>query len=65
MHRQYQEQQAQAERYHMEMMQILQQQRVQPPLQPEQEVQPQVPRGNPVFREFCRMNPPTFEGQYE
>ncbi|MCI88982.1 retrotransposon protein putative unclassified, partial [Trifolium medium] len=28
-------------------------------------VQPQVPRGNPVFQEFCRMNLPTFEGQYE
>ncbi|MCI52696.1 hypothetical protein A2U01_0073942, partial [Trifolium medium] len=62
MHRQYREQQAQAERHHREMMQILQQ-RVEPP--PEQEVQPQIPRGNPVFRELCRMNPPTFEGQYE
>ncbi|MCI41652.1 hypothetical protein A2U01_0062885, partial [Trifolium medium] len=65
MHRQYREQQAQAKRHHREMMHMLQQQRVQPQPQPEQEVRPQVPRGNLVFREFCRMNPPTFEGQYE
>ncbi|MCI88431.1 hypothetical protein A2U01_0109718, partial [Trifolium medium] len=56
MHHQYQAQQAQAERQHREMMQVLQQQRAeQPPpvqLQPNQGVQPQVPRGNPVFREF-------------
>ncbi|MCI46044.1 hypothetical protein A2U01_0067284, partial [Trifolium medium] len=70
MHRQYQEQQAQAERHHREMMQVLQEQRAQPPPvqpqpQPGQGAPPQVPRGNPVFREFCRMNPPTFEGQYE
>ncbi|MCI44548.1 hypothetical protein A2U01_0065787, partial [Trifolium medium] len=68
MHHQYQEQQAQAERQHREMMQVLQQQRTeQPPVQPQpnQGVQPQAPRGNPIFREFCRLNPPTFEGQYE
>ncbi|MCI65460.1 hypothetical protein A2U01_0086718, partial [Trifolium medium] len=47
------------------MMHVLQQHRVQPPPPPEQEVQPQVPKGNPVFRELCRMNPPTFKGQYE
>ncbi|MCI64302.1 hypothetical protein A2U01_0085560, partial [Trifolium medium] len=52
------------------MMQVLQQQRAEPPPvqpqpQPERGVQPQVPRGNPVFREFCRMNPPIFKGQYE
>ncbi|MCI72649.1 hypothetical protein A2U01_0093912, partial [Trifolium medium] len=46
-------------------MHVLQQQRVQPQPPPEREVQPQVLRGNPVFREFCRMKPPTFEGQYE
>ncbi|MCI77995.1 hypothetical protein A2U01_0099265, partial [Trifolium medium] len=47
----------QTERQHREMMQVLQQQRAeQPPIhpQPNQGVQPQVPRGNPVFREFCR-----------
>ncbi|MCI22362.1 hypothetical protein A2U01_0043538, partial [Trifolium medium] len=51
------------------MMHVLQQQRTEqpPPVQPppNQGAQPQAPRGNPVFREFCRMNPPTFEGQYE
>ncbi|MCI69480.1 hypothetical protein A2U01_0090742, partial [Trifolium medium] len=51
------------------MMQVLQQQRAEqpPPVQPQpiQGVQPQVPRGDPIFREFCRLNPPTFEGQYE
>ncbi|MCI42114.1 hypothetical protein A2U01_0063349, partial [Trifolium medium] len=62
MHRQYWEQQAQAERHHREMIHILQKQRVQPQPQPEQGVQLQAPRGNPIFREFCRMNPPTFEG---
>ncbi|MCI66015.1 hypothetical protein A2U01_0087273, partial [Trifolium medium] len=57
MHRQYQEHQAQVERHHREMMQVLQQQRAeQPPLvqpqpQPNQGAQPQTPRGNPVFRE--------------
>ncbi|MCI58421.1 hypothetical protein A2U01_0079676, partial [Trifolium medium] len=66
-----QEQQAQAERHHWEMMQVLQQQKraeqppIQPQPQPNQGAQSQVPRGNPVFCEFCRMNPPTFEGQYE
>ncbi|MCI62440.1 hypothetical protein A2U01_0083697, partial [Trifolium medium] len=34
---------------------------VQPQPQPNQGAQPQAPRGNPVFREFCRMNLPTFE----
>ncbi|MCI65225.1 hypothetical protein A2U01_0086483, partial [Trifolium medium] len=50
------------------MTQVLQQQRDQPPpvqLQPQPEQGAQAPRGNPVFREFCRMNSPTFEGQYE
>ncbi|MCI06158.1 hypothetical protein A2U01_0027215 [Trifolium medium] len=65
MHRQYREQQAQAERHHKEMMHVLQQQRVQPQPQPEQRVKLQAPRGDHVFREFCRMNPPTFKGQYE
>ncbi|MCI88386.1 hypothetical protein A2U01_0109673, partial [Trifolium medium] len=37
---------------------------VQPQPQPNQGVQPQAPMGNPIFREFCRMNPPTFEGHY-
>ncbi|MCI97517.1 hypothetical protein A2U01_0118818, partial [Trifolium medium] len=40
----------QAERQHREMMQVLQQRAEQPPpvqLQPNQGVQPQVPRGNP------------------
>ncbi|MCI56946.1 hypothetical protein A2U01_0078197, partial [Trifolium medium] len=68
MHRQYQKQHALAERHHREMMQVLHQQRAeQPPVQPQpnQGAQPQALRGNPIFREFCRMNPPTFEGQYE
>ncbi|MCI65567.1 hypothetical protein A2U01_0086825, partial [Trifolium medium] len=52
------------------MMQVLHQQRakqppVQPQPQPNQGAQPQAQRGNPIFREFCRMNPPTFEEQYE
>ncbi|CAJ2628780.1 unnamed protein product [Trifolium pratense] len=62
MHRQYQAQQAQADRHHREMMQALLQQRGQP--QPEVAQPPPAQRGNPAYREFCRMNPPTFEGQY-
>jgi hypothetical protein len=53
-HQQFQAQQAQQ---HQEFMTMFQQHVNNP--------QPQHPGGGAAFREFCRMNPPEFMGEYD